>query len=444
MATSDLYMADLFPRAANHPAVPVHLQLGSLRVLVVGGTQIPTAALRHLLDRSPEAEITLLAPFFTGPIRDLVHHYPNLQLVQKAYDTTDLIDVQLVIAATNYADLIEKLTIDCQEKAIPFSLAAWEKTEIIQPKHTADNNQKTTIDVVVEGSERNWRKIATYFVIAFALMVGGHILLGYIPFPSVEDSATYIRDLLSGSFGLFMLIGFFAQLVDGALGMGYGLVSSTCLMTAGVNPVSISAAVHTAEVFTSGISGYSHYRFGNVNRKLFRHLVLPGVIGAICGALLLVLLGEHAGKWLLPVIAIYALLLGVRILFRAFQLKARPRKVKRIGWLAGIGGFLDSFGGGGWGPIVTSTLLAGGRSPRYTIGSVSLTEFFVTLSSAATFFIAAGTGHWPVIVGLLLGGGIAAPLAAKLAGKLPARTLMIAVGLMAIVWSLRLIIRSFF
>jgi uncharacterized membrane protein YfcA len=275
-------------------------------------------------------------------------------------------------------------------------------------------------------------------------MITGHIVLTYLPLPSFNDTFNYISDFVSGSFGLFVLTGFFAQLIDGALGMGYGLVSSTCLMTAGVSPVAMSAAVHTAEVFTSGISGYSHYKFGNVNRKLFRHLVIPGVIGSICGALLLVLLGERAGKWLLPIIAIYALFLGLRILLRAVQLKRSAKKVRRIGWLAGAGGFLDSFGGGGWGPIVTSTLLAGGRNPRYTIGSVSLTEFFVTLSSAATFLITAGTGHWPVIVGLLLGGGVAAPIAARLAGKLPVRALMFAVGILAIIWSLRLIIRSFF
>jgi len=215
-------------------------------------------------------------------------------------------------------------------------------------------------------------------------------------------------------------------------------------MSFGVNPVSVSAAIHASEIFTSGISGYSHYRFGNVNKKLFKHLVIPGIIGAILGALLLVFLGEKAGSWLMPVFALYALFLGVKILIKAFQKPAKDRKVKRIGWLAWTGGFLDSFGGGGWGPIVTSTLIAKGRSPKYTIGSVSLTEFFVTLASAATFFVTVGIQHWNIVLGLLIGGSIAAPIAARLAGRLPRKTMMIAVGIMVIIWCVRMIVKSIF
>jgi uncharacterized membrane protein YfcA len=213
-------------------------------------------------------------------------------------------------------------------------------------------------------------------------------------------------------------------------------------MTTGISPVAISAAIHTSEIFSSGISGYSHYKFGNINKKLFRHLVIPGVAGAILGSVALVLLGEHAGKYLMPVLAVYVLFLGFKIFYKAFQQKPVNRKIKRVGWLAGAGGFLDSFGGGGWGPIVTSTLISKGKSPRLTVGTVSLTEFFVTLSSAVTFFITAGTGHWNIVAGLLTGGAIAAPLAAKLAGRLPVKTMKIGVGIIVMIWSIRLIIRS--
>jgi uncharacterized membrane protein YfcA len=160
------------------------------------------------------------------------------------------------------------------------------------------------------------------------------------------------------------------------------------------------------------------------------------------GAATLVFLGENAGKWLMPVLAFYALFLGVKILLKAFQ-QSKTTKVKRVGWLAWVGGFLDSFGGGGWGPIVTSTLISKGKSPRYTVGTVSLTEFFVTLASAFTFFLTAGISHWNVVLGLLIGGTIAAPFAAKLAGKLPRKTMMIAVGIMVIIWCIRIIIKSF-
>jgi uncharacterized membrane protein YfcA len=213
-------------------------------------------------------------------------------------------------------------------------------------------------------------------------------------------------------------------------------------MSFGVSPVASSAAIHTSEIFTTGISGYSHYRFGNVNKKLFKHLVIPGILGAIGGALLLVMLGEKAGKWLMPLVALYAMFLGLKIILKAIQIKKASVKAKRIGWLAGAGGFLDSFGGGGWGPIVTSTLVSKGRDPRYTIGSVCLTEFFVTMASATTFFLTVGIHHWNIVLGLIIGGSLAAPIAARFAGKLPRKTMMIAVGIMVIIWCIRMFFKS--
>ncbi|MBI5856596.1 MAG: sulfite exporter TauE/SafE family protein [Sphingobacteriales bacterium] len=275
-------------------------------------------------------------------------------------------------------------------------------------------------------------------------MISGHIIISYLPLPSFPQVIDNIKPYFNQQFLFFILTGFLAQMVDGTISMGYGVTSATCLMGFGISPVSVSAAIHTSEIFTSGISGYSHYKFGNINKKMFRHLVIPGVIGAITGAVFLVLLGEKGNKWLMPLVALYAMFLGLKILIKAFSTINRKQKVKRIGWLAGIGGFLDSFGGGGWGPIVTSTLVSKGKNPKYTVGSVSLTEFFITLASAATFFIAVGVSHWNVVLGLLLGGAVAAPFAAKLAGRLPKKTMMIAVAVMVIIWCLRMIIKSFF
>jgi uncharacterized protein len=174
------------------------------------------------------------------------------------------------------------------------------------------------------------------------------------------------------------------------------------------------------------------------------HLVIPGVAGAVLGAASLVLLGNHSAEWLMPFVALYAAFLGFKILMKAYQDKRKTSKTKRIGWLAAVGGFLDSFGGGGWGPIVTSTLIAKGRSPKYTVGTVSLTEFFVTVASAFTFFITIGVSHWNIVLGLILGGSAAAPFAAKLAGKLPRKTMMTGVGILVIAWSLRLFIKSLY
>jgi uncharacterized membrane protein YfcA len=240
-----------------------------------------------------------------------------------------------------------------------------------------------------------------------------------------------------------VLAGFLAQMVDGATSMGYGVTSAIVLMSANVSPASISASIHTAEMFASGASGYSHYRLGNVNRRLFKALLVPGVLGAVSGAFLLSYFGEHFSTWVKPTLAVYLLWLGLRILRQAFQQPRPSRPVKHIGWLAGAGGFLDSFGGGGWGPLVTSTLLMRGRTPQYVIGSVSLTEFFVTFASALTFFATLGFSHWQIVLGLIVGGIAAAPLAARLAGNLPVRWMLAGVGLMVIIWSLRALYKAF-
>lgn len=290
-------------------------------------------------------------------------------------------------------------------------------------------------------NERKWKRIATYSLVAFALAIILFFVFKYVGYAPLASLLRSARENITTSFFLFMMAGFFAQLVDGAVGMGYGVTSTSILMSMGVSPAAISGSVHTAEVFSSAASGYSHYKFGNVNKKLFKVLVVPGVLGAIAGAGALVWVGDKYGAYIKPFLAAYCLLLGVRILYQAYKKQKKQKKVKRAGWLAGAGGFLDSFGGGGWGPLVTSTLIAKGRSPQYVIGSVSLSEFFVTLFSALSFFIFIGITHWQVIAGLMIGGAIAAPIAAKLAGKLPARTMLICVGIMVIVWSLRVIIK---
>ncbi len=283
--------------------------------------------------------------------------------------------------------------------------------------------------------DRKWRRIATAAMAAFGLLLIFNVISFYVPmqtWPEVVES-------IDPQFWLFVGVGFAAQLADGLLGMGYGVVTQIFLMGAGVPVAAVSSSIHTAEVFAAGASGYSHYRFGNVNRRLFRVLLGPGVLGAVGGALLLWWLGEHYAQYIKPLLATYTMLLGIRILTRAFT-KGRPKtKAKNLGWLAGAGGFLDSFGGGGWGPLVTSTLLAKGKTPQYVIGTVSLTEFFVTFASALTFFSVIGLSHWVIIVGLLIGGVVAAPISARLAGKLPVRTMFILVGVVVIFWSLRVL-----
>ena len=264
------------------------------------------------------------------------------------------------------------------------------------------------------------------------------VVVGTVP---VQQSNT-IYDLLAANlseeFFLYMLGGFIAQMVDGALGMAYGLTSTTFLLSVGISPAAASASVHASEVFTSGASGLMHLKLKNVNRKLFTSLLIPGVIGAILGAYILSEL-EAYNHLMKPLVAGYTLVLGILIIIKAYKPNRTKLKEKLIPPLAIFGGFMDSVGGGGWGPIVSSTLIAGGHSPRFTIGSVNLAEFFIALASSLTFFTMIGIHHWQIIAGLILGGVIAAPIAANMSKNLPVKSLMILVGILVILVSIRIL-----
>lgn len=243
-----------------------------------------------------------------------------------------------------------------------------------------------------------------------------------------------VDELVEPTFWLFVLAGFVAQTIDGALGMAYGISSTSLLLSLGVSPAAASASVHIAEVFTTGASGLSHWKFGNVNKKLFKLLVLPGVVGAIVGAYFL---SSFDGNLIKPYISIYLVLMGVVIISKALRKKKAKEKTRFVGPLALLGGFVDAVGGGGWGPVVTSSLIGQGRNPRYTIGSVNLAEFFIAAAGAGTFILMIGTGNWQVTVGLLLGGVLASPFAAFVCGKVNPKILMVIVGLVIIGLSLR-------
>jgi len=236
-------------------------------------------------------------------------------------------------------------------------------------------------------------------------------------------------------FLVFFAIGVFAQLVDGTLGMGYGATSTSFLLAYGIPPAVSSTGVHVAEMFTTGASAISHHKFGNINKKLVRHLLIPGVLGSITGAYLLSDVID--GDAIKPFIAVYMIVLACIIIKKALVVNIVKKKTKRLDLLASFGGFMDSVGGGGWGPIVTSTLLGRGRNPRYTIGSVNAAEFAVSFASGVTFMIFGGISGWQVIIGLILGGVIAAPLAAFLVNKIQRKPMMIAVGILIIILSLK-------
>jgi hypothetical protein len=239
---------------------------------------------------------------------------------------------------------------------------------------------------------------------------------------------------------LFIIVGFVAQMIDGAIGMAYGVTSSSVLLNIGVPPATVSACVHAAETFTTGASGLAHWKFGNVDKKLLARLVIPGMIGGAIGAYVLT---ELPGEILKPYISSYLLILGVLIILKALAKTpiegAKPKAVAPLGF---FGGLLDAMGGGGWGPLVTSSLLGQGTEPRYAIGSVNLAEFFVSLTISTTFFLTVGLDLWPIITGLIIGGIVAAPFAALATKHLPDRALMMIVGGVVVLLSMRTILNA--
>ena len=237
-------------------------------------------------------------------------------------------------------------------------------------------------------------------------------------------------------FLLFVAVGFAAQLIDGAIGMAYGVTATTVLLSFGTPPAIASASVHAAEVFTTAASGISHWRFGNIDWSFVRNLVVPGMLGGAIGAYLLATL---PGELMRPIVTIYLFGVGIMIVVKALQgfLTQRVPSASGMRILGLIGGFLDASGGGGWGPLVTSTLIGRGAKPRFAIGSTSLAEFFVTVTITGTFALTVGLELWPIILGLLLGGVAAAPFAAYVTRRLPDRAMMVLVGAVIVLLSAR-------
>ena len=296
--------------------------------------------------------------------------------------------------------------------------------------------KQITLEEINKPGSKKWPQIVKWCLFAFVFMIIGHGLLSLVPFGRlIEGVKTIPQYIDTRSFLIMLLTGFLAQMADGSLGMGYGTIATTFLLANGVNPAIVSSRVHTARVFSSGVSGYSHHRFGNINKKLFKALIIPGIIGAVIGASLSFYAQKYS-SWVRIPLSLYTVYLGYYIMRKAFRGTKFKEKVKNAGWLASAGGFMDAFAGGGWGTLVTSTLMSKRRSPRYVIGSVCLAEFFVVFVSSITFFILLKSIPVADVAGLIAGGMIAAPIAARLVGKLPMKTMFITVGIFVILTSL--------
>jgi uncharacterized protein len=290
------------------------------------------------------------------------------------------------------------------------------------------------------------RKVFNKYMVAISIVA--LIALSTYLFLSAEQLTNLQAALQKDNYRFYwmLLAGFFAEIVAGSMGMGYGVICTTILLILDVPPPVISASIHSAESFTSAAGSISHWQLGNINKKLVKALAIPAVIGAVIGALALTYVGERYAKITKPFIAIYSMYLGIRILQNAFTKKGdnKKKKATNITALGLTGGFIDSFGGGGWGPLVTGTFIKNGHTPRYVIGSSTFAKCILTIASAITFIFTIGIHHWNIVAGLLIGGIITAPFSATLTAKLPAKKMFIAVGVVVIFCSLITIYRAIF
>ena len=229
---------------------------------------------------------------------------------------------------------------------------------------------------------------------------------------------------------LIAAIGFLAQLIDGALGMAFGVISTTAMLSIGMPPAQASAIVHTAEIFTTGASATSHIVHRNIDWRLVTRLGIAGVLGAVLGAWILSNVDAAVVR---PFVAGYLILVGILILLKAWRLApVRDTPAPWVGPVGFVAGFLDASGGGGWGPVATSSLVGSGHAPRIAVGSVNTTEFFVTVAAATTFFVELGASPWKELLALVIGGMIAAPFGGWAVKRLPARVLMTMVGILVV------------
>ena len=485
---------------------PVFLKLENKQLLIIGGGAIALEKLQAVLSNSPGTQITIVAPEILPEINELIQACTNINFLKKQYEKSDLNNIDLVISAIGDKQQSEKIKKEAAEKGILINVADTpelcdfylgsivqkgdlkiaistngksptmakrvketlnevfpeETQEVLENLYTIRENLKgdfkhkvKTLNHITKELTLPKEKASTtkriliagiYSISIIILMLLGHLILSYVPAQTFSDIWKIISASLNSDFALYVLGGFLAQMVDGALGMAYGVSVTTFLLSLGIpaiTPAVASASMHASEIFTTGSSSLVYMRYKNVNMKLFKKLLWPGIIGAVIGAAAVSFIGKEYITIIKPLVAVYTLALGILIIIRALNIHLRNKnKIRQIFPVALAGGFLDSVGGGGWGPIVTTSLVAGGRHLQYSVGSSHLAKFFVACISTITFFLIIGLSHWQIIFGLVVGGMIAAPISIYFSNKIPTKKGLIFVGVLVIIISLKTIIQS--
>jgi len=450
--------------------MPVLLNLKEFPILIIGGSGKSPENTRAILNHCPM--IRIVAEKISDELKELTEENRTVELIESTLTEKHLEGIRLIISTisddefSEYARDLAKsrgiLFSSCEGSEPPIFLGSndtkddllignpdnsmiypliYETDEVLENlyedpynasaiKKNFSNASRIALSVPEARTKEEKilgrvKKASIYSLVVILLMIIGHLLFSLLPY---DDPYLIVQDLfvnLDKNFWKYAMFGFIAQMIDGALGMAYGVSVTTFLLGAGITgitPAIASASMHASEIFTTGSSSLVYMRFRNINMKLFRSLVWPGLIGAVLGVITVSFVSKEYFNVIKPMVAVYTLTLGVIIILRAFKKPKKRKKVK-------------------WGPIVTSSLLAGGRHLRYAVGSAHLAKFFVAVVSTVTFFFMIGLSHWQVIIGLVIGGMIAAPFSIYLSNKIPIKKGLLLVGILIISISIRTLVK---
>jgi siroheme synthase-like protein len=479
------------PDIQGNPLFPVFLKLNDLHTLIIGAGYVGLEKLSAILTNSTNAKITIVAENISKDVSDLAGRFPKVTVVQKEFTESDLIGANLVVVATGNESLNNyirelahqrNLLINVADKPslcdfylgsvvqkgdlkIAISTNGKSPTVAKRLKEVLNESIPAELDTALQQMSQLRKTLSGDFAskvkklneitsillepkadIAVRKNFNWLIWCSIIASIGITISAFYFRNpdfqsfaqAISPTFYYFLAASFIFAMIDGAIGMSYGVTSTTFSLTMGIPPATASMGVHLSEIMSNGIAGWMHYRMGNVNWRLFKLLLIPGIIGAVLGAYILSSL-EHYSVYTKPVVSLYTLILGCVILSKAFKGKHKrtDKKIKHISLLGFGGGFIDAVGGGGWGSIVLSSLIAGGRSARFSLGTVKLSRFFIAMMSSLTFITMLNHGgQWEAVFGMIIGSALASPIAAKVSNQISTKAIMISVAVIVILISL--------
>jgi siroheme synthase-like protein len=481
-----------YEKTEGNQLFPVFLKLNNLHTVLIGAGNVGLEKLTAILSNSPLAKVTIVSKVFSPEVHALAAEYEGVTVIQKSFVDTDLDNADIVVAATNNTELNAYIKDSAHDRKLLVNVADQPALcdfylgSIIQKGDLkvaiSTNGKSPTIakrlkEVLNEGlpheldiTLQQMNELRDSLSGDFAYKVkrlnevtsvlvdkrpqtnknliwqlwGAIILAIGIAFLALwnkeSEFKAYVQNI-NPLFYYFLGAGFVFAMIDGAIGMSYGVTSTTFSLSMGIPPASASMGVHLSEIMSNGIAGWMHYRMGNINWKMFKLLLIPGIIGAVSGAYILSSL-EHYSQYTKPFVSLYTLILGIVIFSKALKTgqKRTKAKIKNIPLLGLGGGFIDAVGGGGWGSIVLSTLIAGGRHPRFSLGTVKLSRFFIALMSSLTFITMLSGARWEAVSGLVIGSALASPIAAKISNKISAKAIMMSVAVIVILISVRSII----